>query len=575
LKFINKRWLSYKIYLTELLDLTGGYKKKLPHFLFLFLFLSIIDVVGIGLIMPYVSLITSPELFFNNFSNLDFLLGGGKSHENINNVIVIIGLMLISLFAFKAFLAIRINRKILTFCYFRGSELRSCLMKSYQTLPYDEFVRKNSATYIYNIQTITMMYSKGILQSFLRLVSEFIVFVAIIIVLAFSDINALLLLISILLVSYYLYSYLYSKRIRKIGKLVNKYNNKSIRYISEGVKGMKEIRILGKESFFHDKIASYSDKYADVSVENHVIQTIPRYAIEFIIMLFVVIMVMFQIFSGESLSEIVPVLSMFGVASIRLTPSINQMISSISQMRYGSDALHTLHKDYKSFKFRSNLLDLNKISKSAANESNALKLKDISYTYKGSIKPALQGINLSILKGECVGIVGGSGAGKTTLIDIILGLLKPSIGKITLNIDNIAYLPQEVFIIDDSVRKNIILSDDSACSSRLTQSIDQAKMSVVVDTMPLGVETVLGEGGSLLSGGQRQRISLARAFYHDADLLVMDESTSALDEATEIEVSSEISQLKGEKTIIIVSHRKALLKDCDYVYDLDKKEVIK
>ena len=551
----------------------------------MFLCLSLMDVVSIGFIVPYISLITSPEFFFNNEFVQKYLITEGFNLEKKNEAVVRVGLGLVMLFILKSFFAIFINNTILKFCYNRGAELRSLLMHNYQTMNYDEFVQGNSSSYVFSIQSLTVGYSKGTLQSFLRLISDSIVASAIIIMLLITDAEVFLVFLSIVLILFLLYNYFFMEKIGNFGKLQNKYNKQIIKTIQEGIGGFKEVRILGKEEYFYDKVRRISSKFAAINIKNNLIQTLPRYLVELVIIVFIVAVVMITLFRGESILSIAPILSMFGVAAIRLTPSIIQIISSLSQLKYQRNAVELLYKDLKRFdsnlKFKneennSNLKPLQEV------HFNKLELVGVSYKYSTSKHYAIENLNLKISKGDFVGIIGKSGSGKTTLVDIMLGLLKPSEGKVLFNGQDLeknliqfqsqaAYLPQETFIIDTSLRNNISIQGDinDVDFEKINQSINGAKLNEVIDKLPLGIDSRLGENGALLSGGQRQRISLARSFYHDREFFIFDESTSALDEDTEKEIYDEIKKLKGIKTIVIITHRTNVLKNCDFVYNFD------
>jgi len=581
---------KYKDFIAAIIYLLGGYRYKTLGLVMLFLCLSLLDLASIGLIIPYVSLITNPELFFKNEYVLNFITKQGFTIDERNDLIVILGLGLVILFAIKAFFSIYINRKILKFCYFRGAELRSLLMHNYQTMPYSDFVQGNSSDYIYAIQNLTMIYSKGTLYAFLKFISESIVALAIVCLLIIIDLEVLFIFAGLMFVLYFLYSYFFMEKIGGFGKLQNKLGIQIIKSINEGIGGLKEIRILRKESFFYNKVKSLSESYADSSVQNRIIQTLPRYLIELILISLIVIIVMLNVFRGEDISLLAPILSVFGVAAIRLTPSINQIIASITQMKHGSHALRLLYKDVK--RFDNNVEVKNRENHSYFNPEkpkevifNILELKGVSYKYARTSKFAIDNINIKISKGDLIGIVGRSGSGKSTIIDIILGLLKPTKGEVLFNGENLekclvqfqflaAYLPQETFIMDSSLKVNITLDENNnnIDEKKLDNSIERASLNKMIKEMPHGVNSRLGENGVLLSGGQRQRISLARSFYHDRELLIFDESTSALDEKTELEVFNELKKLKGIKTIIIISHRKNVLKDCDYIFDLDSNK---
>ena len=581
----------YKKYVGEIIYLTGEYKHKIPYLVAMFLILSLLDLAGIGLILPYISLISSPELFFNNAFVSKFVLQNGLDPLDVDTLIVIIGLVLLLLFILKTYFSIYLNKEILKFCYYRGAQLRSLLMYRYQSLPYNQFVKGNSSDYIYKIQSLTMSYSKGTLQSFLRLMSESIVSIAIVVMLMFTDIEVLMILLTILITSYLLYNYFFRIKIGIMGKLANKYNTSIIKFVTEGIEGLKEIRILGKQKFFYDRVKNVSEKYADVSIKNHVIQTIPRYGIELILISFVITIVMIEIVNDRNVNNILPILSMFGIAAIRLTPSINQIIASLNQMIHGRNGLELLYNDVKKFTTDVEICSDNSSSNTVyqSNDFVKLELKNISYRYEGSTKDAINNVSLNIFKGECIGIMGSSGAGKSTLVDIMLGLLTPSLGgevlfngqplkKELLNFQSIvAYLPQETFIMDDTLVNNIAVGEDfeGRNNANLDLAVHKANISEMVEMMPLGLETRVGEKGVLLSGGQRQRVSLARSFYYDREFLIFDESTSALDEKTGLEIMNEIKCLKGLKTILVISHQQRILDGCDYIYDLDKGTKIK
>ena len=548
----------------------------------MFLFLSLLDLAGIGLILPYVALLASPESFLENNK---FLENMNINLQNKDNYLIIIGLLLIALFLVKTFFAIYINRYILKVCYDRGAQLRSLLMRNYQSLPYSKFVHGNSASYIYSIQNLTMAYSKGTLQSFLRLISDCIVSFAILLLLLFTDANTLAILVLIFMVNYLVYNFFFKAKIGLLGKLTNKYSTEIIKFINEAIDGLKEIRVFGKEYFFYKKVELLSQKYADISVKNHVIQTIPRYAIEVILVVFIVSIVMIAIINNRDINSLIPILSMFGIAAMRLTPSINQIIASINQMRYGRDALRLLFNDVRGFEGAINIDDLrNSDELPLDNVFNKIELKNISYSYDLNEEMLIENLSMTISKGDFIGIKGSSGTGKSTIIDIILGLLQPTKGVILFNglpLDNrikdfqtqVAYIPQEVFIIDDTLKNNIALgqNEDQINYEELNKAISLARISEMVKKMPSGIDTRLGERGIMLSGGQRQRVALARSFYFDKELIIMDESTSALDEVTELEIINEIEQFKGSKTIIIISHRANALKSCDFIYDLNHK----
>ena len=364
-----------------------------------------------------------------------------------------------------------------------------------------------------------------------------------------------------------------------------------VKGIQEGLEGLKEIRVLGHENYFLNKVKNGVTKTAEYNMYNTVIATIPRYLIEFILVLFIVLLVVLSLISGDNLQGLLPTLAVFGIASLRLLPIVNILSNGIIKFRFNRDGVSRLYNDVidipdDGLDYESNLEVFPKAEQPLVS-FETLKIKDVSFTYPNAKKEVLSHINLKIKRGDSIGIIGESGSGKTTLIDIILGLLVPNKGEIYFNdsrlkkeINNwhkhIAYLPQEVFLIDDTLKSNVALGVDekNIDIKLLHESLKKASLISLIELLPEGIDTVLGERGVRLSGGQRQRIALARAFYHKRDILIMDESTSALDNDTEKEIVNEIKNLKGSVTMIVIAHRITTIENCDIVYEINKGKIV-
>ena len=318
------------------------------------------------------------------------------------------------------------------------------------------------------------------------------------------------------------------------------------------------------------------------------IVTAPRYLLEVVLIVFVVSLVLVTVWSGLKVDTIIPTLSLFGVAAIRLLPSANLFISGLSRIRFGSHAVKCLVQDLKKANEQLIVKKINRRNSFNHKTFESLKLQNVSFTYPDANFNSLNNISMNIKKGESIGIIGSSGSGKTTLIDTMLGLLEPQHGEILFNKTalqddlynwraNVAYLPQQVLLIDDTLRSNVAFGvlKNEIDEKQLNLAIQQARLLDLVNQLPEGVNTILGERGVRLSGGQRQRVALARAFYHDRNILIMDESTSALDNETEKEIVNEIKQLKGLKTLIVIAHRLSTVAHCDRLYCLENGSIIK
>jgi ABC-type multidrug transport system fused ATPase/permease subunit len=290
---------------------------------------------------------------------------------------------------------------------------------------------------------------------------------------------------------------------------------------------------------------------------------------------------------GEALTEFIPTIGVFGVAALRLKPTANSLASSLITFRFYRDSVRRLTADMQGVERLVSPVNATSSLGKTIDPFEELTLNNVSFTYQGMSQNALQNISLRVSKGEALGLIGPSGSGKTTLVDLLLGLLEPQSGKVKCNgfplwevlsdwRAQVAYLPQQVFLIDNTLRCNVALGETESEieESRLQEALRQARLSELVEQLPQGVNTILGERGVRLSGGQRQRIALARAFYHGRSVLVMDEATSALDNETEREIVEEIKRLKGQKTMIVIAHRLTTVQHCDRIYRLEQGRII-
>jgi len=570
---------SETTYFKELLFLLGKDKIKLPWMVFLFLCASLLDVVGIGLMGPYVSLIMDPSSASSKII-IEFIETMGILLTN-NELLISASVALISIFFVKGIAGILIFKMIISFSYKQQVRIRSELMHKYQSMQYEKYITRNSSEYIYAIQNQVALFTSKVLTIGLKTISDIVITFSIVLLLAWKDIELLTILLLVVVVSAVIYDRVIRKSIQVYGKRTNEASTRMIQGISEGITGFKEIRVLDKSDYFNNLVRRESITYAKNLALTDVLTNIPRYLIEFVVIGFLAIMVIMEVLTSGNVNQIIPTLAMFAVASIKLVPSVNSISTGILQMHANRHTVAVLHED-----LRTNKSDKQKKQKKNSNFSN-FKLSSIQYKYPSSKDFAIDEISFSIKKGEIIGIIGKSGSGKTTLIDVILGLLKPSKGEIILNDkvisssmrewqDMVAYIPQQVFVTDNTLKNNIALGEEPSniSQARIDDSILRSKLKSVVEKLPNNENTRLGENGISLSGGQKQRVSLARAIYHNREVLVMDEATSALDDETEKEVISEIKRLKGDITMIVIAHRYNTLKYCDRIYRLDNGRIV-
>ena len=569
-------------YLSEILYLLGHSKKEVPKLLIFFLAASIFDLAGLGLIGPYIAIITSPDSLsvFKESVNIPFL-----TSKTSSEIIIIFSVVLLIIFALKAAVSIWINYTIVRFSADRQVELRCRLMKVYQSLPYTEFIQRNSSEYIHNTQTLVTQYSTAILTGGMRALSDLTVTGVLLAFLAMSNFASFSILILLLAVFGISYDLAFRRKIRYLGSRSNLAADKMVKGISEGIAGLKEVRILGKEHYFYDQVSQNAEKYGQYHARSITLSTVPRYLFETILISFIISLVLVSLFKGDELQDLLPVLGLFGLAAVRLLPAASVISVALVQFRFNRDAVQRLWLDLSRHEDKCQVEEAKVTQKVDA--FTHLEVNKVTYSYASTTIRSLDEMSLHISNGEAIGIIGPSGSGKTTLVDVLLGLMNPDSGYIKFNnkdyIGNIeewrshiAYLPQEIFIIDSSLRENIALGIDVSeiDEIKLRNAINMSSLTDLVNQLPEGVDTILGQGGVRFSGGQRQRVALARAFYHERDVIIMDESTSALDSETERQIVKEIQNLKGNKTSIIIAHRLTTVKHCDRIYRLNKGMIV-
>ena len=354
----------------------------------------------------------------------------------------------------------------------------------------------------------------------------------------------------------------------------------SLQHLNQGIDGAKEVKLLGRELEFLKAHYFHISESARMNQFQSTLQQIPRLWLELLGVLGLVTLVLVMINQEREISTILPMLGLFAAAAFRLMPSVNRILSAVQQLRYGYSSLDVLSEEL------SLSVEISKKNKSTE-LTNKIELNQLSYSYPDSNIPSLSEISFEILKGQTIGIIGPSGSGKSTLVDVVLGLLPPTDGVVKIDNqdiqldlrawqDQLGYVPQSIYLTDDSIRRNIAfgLPEEQIDNAAVNKAIKAAQLENYISSLPSGVDTIVGERGVRLSGGQRQRIGIARALYHDPDILVLDEATSALDNITEQEVMKAIDELHYSKTIIIVAHRLSTVENCDSIYKLEKGRVV-
>lgn len=581
-------------FLSKFLYVLQGKYKTLAFLLFLFLLTSFLEVIGIGLVGPFIALATAPEAIRQNawlsaiYTQLHF--------ASELYFLQIIGLGIVVIFYVKAFVSFRVQQYIFEFGFTQQAELSSRLMKAYLAAPYTFHLNCNSATLIQNIVGETDRFSSGLMMPLLTSISNSIVILALVGLLVKTNALAIVIIAAVMLLAVAIV-YGLKDRLKLWGQEMSEARTEIIQAINHGLGGLKETKIIGCESYFESQMQRQVEKYGKSAALTIGFSNLPRYLMEAFLITFLIVFTILFITSNKGDSQnLSSVLGIFALASIRLLPATSNLLSSISGIRACTFSLDKLYFDFKHLEeaseqqanfARSRLKDSGSIQTTLSFVDN-VSLANIVYQYPEAERNSLEGVSLVIQKGQSIGLIGRSGAGKTTLVDVILGLLIPQSGDITVDgvsiytnlrswQDIIGYVPQSIFLIDDTLRQNIAFGVPAHLidQDRLLKAVKASQLSELIEQLPQGLETNVGERGVLLSGGQRQRVGIARALYHEREILVFDEATAALDNETEALVTEAIKSLSGIKTMIIIAHRLSTIEHCDRIYMLENGNIVK
>ena len=549
-------------------------KLKILALLFLLFIGMILEVLSLSLVIPMISSLLDP-----NFKTL--LLGLPYFPKYIKNIsekelIALFLIFLASVFFVKTFFMVYLSYRQNRFIGNVSADISNRLFKRYLGAKYVFHINRNSAELMRNIKQ-EVAFFVSFFQSFLNVIVESMLLLAVVITLIMVEpLGAVSMGVFLSLVSYIFFQ-LTKKKLAFWGKKRQELDGTTTQIILEMLSGIKEIKLLGKESFFQKRFNSNNSENARISALFTTVNLTPRYFLEFISIFALVSFIGIMLIQNRPLSSLISIVGVFVAAVFRMLPSINKIISSLQVIKFKKFSLDVLLKEFKNTDY---VEFPNSDASASLKIADSIGLKNIDFQYDAHTS-IFTSAELKIKKGEVIGIIGKSGAGKSTLINILLGLYpefhkniyvdgRSVSNQIRLLQKKIGYVAQNIFLLDSSIKSNVALGVDEGeiDLERLNEVIKLAQLEDFIQQLPNGVETTVGEQGEQLSGGQRQRIGIARALYHNPDLLVFDEATSALDNQTEKEILEVIFSLKKEKTIIMVAHRLTTLDKCDFIYEI-------
>lgn len=540
---------------------------------------AFLEMAGVASIMPFVGVLASPGIVENNqyLAMMNQWLG----FENPRDFLVFLGAIVLALFvsslAFKALAAYAVLR----FSNMRSHAFSYRLLSGYLSQPYSFFLGRNTADLSKTLFSEVNEVINGGLIPALKVMSGSIVSVMIIVLLLFVE-PLLTLVVGVVLGGAFASVYLVSRRyLQRIGKQRVAANQQRFRLANEALNGIKELRLMGREPSYLKRFHDASERFASYQASSKAMGDIPNFAIQGIAFGGVLVLVLYLMNRHGGLEGALPLIALYAFAGYRLLPAFQEIFKNSTQLRFYGAALDSLHADLASMP-HSSPIEQGRDKQLRLNGD--IHLEDVCFQYASAAKPALSNLSLSIPKGASAAFVGTTGAGKSTVVDLILGLLEPGSGNIRIgphvlqgaNVQawqrNIGYVPQTIYLADASIAANIAFGIPESQIDH--QAVEKAARAAhihdfIVGQLPDGYGTYTGERGVRLSGGQRQRIGIARALYHNPEVVVFDEATSALDNATEAAVMQAVNELKGEKTIILIAHRLSTVERCDTIFMLE------
>jgi ABC-type bacteriocin/lantibiotic exporter with double-glycine peptidase domain len=549
------------------------------------LIMAIIEMVGIASILPFITILANPDIIeTNTIIKKIFNLTKYYGVENIFQFNIVIGVCVFLILIFSIFFKALTAYIQISFVEMREYTISKRLVESYLSQPYSWFLNRHSSDLGKTVLSEVQAIIGGYLKPFMDLIAKSFIIIAILALLFLTD-PKLTLFIFFYIGTAYLTIYLWLRsKLKRYGEIRSKENQSRFKILSDAFEAIKEIKIGGLEQRYLELYKSSANNFAKSKVYAGIFSQLPRYFLEAISFGGVILLILILILKKGNLNESLPIISLYVFAGYRLLPSVQSVYGSISNITFFKSSLDNIITELsnlKKYKLNKNNVEMNLKDK--------IFLKNICFKYPNLNKNILNYIDVTFPAKSITGLVGPTGSGKTTIIDIVLGLLEPQKGSIIIDTEIInknnlhtwqkliGYVPQNINLIDDSVISNIAFGEGSNEDIDIERVIKVSKIvqlhNFILNNLPNQYQTKVGERGVKLSGGQRQRIGIARALYHSPKVLVLDEATSALDDETEKEIMDTIKSLSKNLTIIMVAHRRNTIKYCDLIYKINKGQV--
>lgn len=560
-------------------------KKILVGILIVILGSAFLDLIGISTIIPVIGLLEngSDAIQDNKFLSIlnDVFHVGGDPR---NLCLICLAVMAV-IFVFKCGYAIFSTYIINRFTMSYSRKLTKRLMTAYLLFPYEFHLNNNSSTLIRKSTYDVEMFTNAI-TNILNFIVKGATILTIVVFLFIQDWKVTLILAGMLLIFSFVVLKIIKPTSKRYGQELQKYNSNNYKYLSQAFNGIKESKISNSESYFTNIYDKNRVTINNFNLKRILLNSVPGHTLEMVGMLGICISLAIALLTGTSNDQIVVTFSVFAYAVIKLLPAVTEVTSITNNLHFYRTSVNSLYEDIKMTE-NTNYVEKNEKDIKQLPFENEILVKDVDFYYESiPDKTILKNVNLSIKKNTSVAFSGASGAGKTTMIDLILGLLPCRKGSImcdgvdiTSNMrgwrNNISYIPQSIYLSDDTIRNNIAFGIDQSLinDDLIWDSLEKAQLKEYVENLPNGLNTIIGERGVRMSGGQRQRIGIARAFYRNTNIIVFDEATSALDYETEKNILNHVSKYSKDHTLIIIAHRLNTIDSCDAIYKVENTSI--
>ena len=551
---------------------------------------GVLETLGVGAMIPVVEALLSPEDVQEYINSNAFL----SQICTFFHIVTIKQIIMVLLFGMMAIYIIK-NVYVLFLTYKQNSfitqnrnKMISRVMAEFLNRPYEKYLGADIPT-VFRITDSDIPQTFSLILAILQLASEAVVSLLIFMVLLFNDVVMTLFIIAVFGILTLFIVKVFKPKLNKIGAKNQAIQSRIAKWRIQATYGLKDVKVLNREEFFVRNYYETGKTGADVARNYAVLNNTPRLLIETVFIVSMLAFIAVYINGGGDITTIATTISAFAVAAVRVLPSVNRINTYITEIAYTQPSLDFVYENLQEGMKTDAML----AERKANSQVEKLKLEDkielnhISFHYPDSDKNIFKDAHMIVSKGKSVGIIGASGAGKSTIVDVLLGLLHAQEGEITCDgvdifknyeswLAQIGYIPQSIYLVDESIRDNIAfgIDADRIDEKRVWEVLEEAQLKTFVEELPEGLDTTIGDRGVRLSGGQRQRIGIARALYNDPEILVFDEATSALDNDTEAAVMEAINSFHGRKTMVIIAHRLNTIEKCDLIYKVENEKLV-